>query len=105
MTLKDLLQQSKMERYEAALAKVNEAFNSITTYRREVSNLVPKHQGALSVVREHVQFVEVQREEYISVSWSFTQLLNGMNVIMCVTIQGPSIPSEVGSTIFEKGGP
>ena len=57
-----------MERYEAGLAKMNEAFDSIASYRREVSTLVPQHQAAQSVVKEHVQFVEVQREEYISVS-------------------------------------
>ena len=46
---------------------MNEAFDSIAEYKREVSNLVPRHQGALAAVKEHVQCVEMQREEYIKV--------------------------------------
>lgn len=63
-----LFYQAKMETYDAGLAKLNEAFESIASYRREVSNLVPKHQMAQAVVKEHVEFVEVHRGEYISVN-------------------------------------
>ncbi len=57
-----------MDRYEAGLARVNEAFDSTSEYKREVSELAPQLQQALAIVQEHVDFVEVQREEYIKVS-------------------------------------
>lgn len=59
--------QAKMEKHEAGLAKMNVAFDSIASFRREVSDLVPKHRAALAEVKDHVDFVEIQREEYIKV--------------------------------------
>ena len=47
---------------------MNEAFDSITGYKREVSDLVPKHRDAMAVVNDHVQCVEILRQDYISVS-------------------------------------
>ena len=56
-----------MKKYDAGLAKMNAAFRTIAEYRREVSELVPRHQSALQVVKDHVEAVEVQRQDYIQV--------------------------------------
>ena len=60
--------QTKYHRYNTSLTKVTDAFETITEYKREVSDLVPRHQKALDMVKEHVGFVEAQRGQYIQVS-------------------------------------
>lgn len=61
--------QIKYKKYESTLGKMNEAFDTISEYKREVSDLVPRHQRALSIVKEHVETVEIQREQYIQVRY------------------------------------
>ena len=61
--------KANIVKHEAALEKINEAYTSITQYKREVSNLVPRHQEAQAAVKDHVNFVEIQREEYIQVQY------------------------------------
>ena len=54
-------------KFEEGLTRINEAFSSIASYRREVSELAPEQRQSQSLVTEHVQNVELQREDYIKV--------------------------------------
>ena len=59
--------QAKAIKYEQALGKINEAFGSIAEFRREVSELTPKHKAATDSVHTLVEFVEQQKQDYIQV--------------------------------------
>ena len=56
-----------MRKSDSALSRLNTAFSSINLYRREVSDLVPKHANAVSKVKNHVSTVEDERQQYIEV--------------------------------------
>ena len=59
--------QAKALKYEQALGKIDEAFDSISDYKREVSELTPKHKAATEHVRALVENVEAQKQDYIKV--------------------------------------
>ena len=46
---------------------MNEAFGSISEFKREVSELMPKHKAAMAEIKELVQQVEEQKQQYIEV--------------------------------------
>lgn len=47
---------------------MNEAFGSISEFRREVSDLSPQHKAATEEIKDLVEQVEAQKQEYIAVS-------------------------------------
>ncbi|XP_076466624.1 dynein heavy chain domain-containing protein 1-like isoform X2 [Babylonia areolata] len=59
------IEQAKAVKYEQALGKINEAFGSISDFRREVSDLTPRHKSATDNVHSLVEFVEQQKQDYI----------------------------------------
>ena len=79
--------QSKIFKFESSLGKVNEAYDSIASYKREVSNLFPRHQKALAKVKEHVECVEVQREQYKQVRYGRLISLCLMLICVCVCVR------------------
>nr|XP_022307449.1 dynein heavy chain domain-containing protein 1-like isoform X4 [Crassostrea virginica] len=54
-----------ISKHEQTLGKVNEAFGSISEFKREVSELMPKHKAAMAEIKELVQQVEEQKQQYI----------------------------------------
>ena len=56
-----------MRKFDSSLDKLNSVFSSINMYRREVSDLVPKHSHAVTRVNDHVSNVEEERQQYIEV--------------------------------------
>uniref|UniRef100_A0A8W8M9M4 AAA+ ATPase domain-containing protein n=1 Tax=Magallana gigas TaxID=29159 RepID=A0A8W8M9M4_MAGGI len=54
-----------ISKHEQTLGKVNEAFGSISEFKREVSDLMPKHKAAMAEIKELVQQVEEQKQQYI----------------------------------------
>ncbi|KAL8594105.1 hypothetical protein ACOMHN_000817 [Nucella lapillus] len=59
------IEQVKAVKYEQALGKINEAFGSISDFRREVSDLTPRHKAATETVHSLVECVEQQKQDYI----------------------------------------
>ena len=59
--------QGEIEKYSSCLARVTEAHNTINDWKRNISDLGPRHARALSVVQEFVDSVELQRLQYIQV--------------------------------------
>lgn len=47
---------------------MNEAFGSIDEFKREVSDLSPKHKDAVDKIKDLVEQVEAQKQDYIVVS-------------------------------------
>ena len=47
---------------------MNEAFDSIASFKKDMSDLIPKKNAAISAVQEHIENVEKQRQDYIRVS-------------------------------------
>ena len=47
---------------------MNEAFGSISEFRREVSDLSPQHKAATDEIKDLVEQVEAQKLEYIGVN-------------------------------------
>ncbi|XP_062587861.1 dynein heavy chain domain-containing protein 1-like, partial [Saccostrea cucullata] len=54
-----------ISKHEQTLGKVNEAFGSISEFKREVSELMPKHKAAMAEIKELVEQVEEQKLQYI----------------------------------------
>ena len=77
-----------MQKYEVVLARIAKAYESITEYKREVSELVPRHQAALERVKELVDNVETQREDYIQVCSTNLNFIIIILFKVSVTIQG-----------------
>ncbi len=68
--------QANIQKYSGCLARVTEAFDTISAWKREVSDLGPRHARALSVVKEYVDSVEQQRLDYIAVIRDLLYMLN-----------------------------
>ena len=60
--------QAKGVKFEQALSKIDEAFDSIKEYKREVSDLMPRQKSANSEIKELVTQVEQHKQDYIVVS-------------------------------------
>lgn len=58
---------------------MNEAFGSISEFRREVSDLSPQHKAATEEIKDLVEQVEAQKQEYIAVStnWNTISVIKG----------------------------
>ena len=54
---------------------MNEAFGSISEFKREVSELMPKHKAAMAEIKELVQQVEEQKQQYIEVCLLYLKFL------------------------------
>ena len=59
--------QAKGKKFEQALDKIDEAFDSIAEFRREVSDLMPQHRSANGTIRDLVTMVERYKQDYIVV--------------------------------------
>ncbi|ESP00380.1 hypothetical protein LOTGIDRAFT_173233 [Lottia gigantea] len=59
------VEKIKAKKYEAALCKIDEAFGSIATYKKEVSCLAPKHKSSMDTIQDLVEKVESQKQQYI----------------------------------------
>ncbi|GFR96322.1 dynein heavy chain domain-containing protein 1-like [Elysia marginata] len=58
-------EQAKGKKFEQALDKIDEAFDSIAEFRREVSDLMPQHRSANGTIRDLVTMVEKYKQDYI----------------------------------------
>ncbi|GFO14602.1 dynein heavy chain, partial [Plakobranchus ocellatus] len=58
-------EQAKGKKFEQALDKIDEAFDSIAEFRREVSDLMPQHRSANGTIRDLVTMVERYKQDYI----------------------------------------
>ncbi|XP_060599368.1 dynein heavy chain domain-containing protein 1-like [Ruditapes philippinarum] len=54
-----------IQKHERALSKVNEAFGSISEFKREVSDLSPQHKQAVDGIKGLVEEVEAHKQDYI----------------------------------------
>ena len=62
--------QENIVKHEQALSKVNEAYDSINEYKRQVSELTPKHKSAIDEIKQLVWEVEEHKQQYIEVYFS-----------------------------------
>jgi len=60
---------------------VNEAFGSISEFRREVSDLSPQHKAATDEIKDLVEQVEAQKLEYIGVNNSSYHTFSTNNAV------------------------
>ena len=60
--------QGKGVKFEQALAKINEAFDSIAEFKKEVSDLEPKQRSANSEIKDLKEIIEGHKQEYRVVS-------------------------------------
>ena len=51
---------------------MNEAFGSISEFKREVSDLSPQHKKATDEIKDLVEQVEAQKQDYIVVCATFS---------------------------------
>ncbi|XP_023931630.1 dynein heavy chain 6, axonemal-like [Lingula anatina] len=58
-------EKSKIDKYQAGLEKMNEAFDCIAKYKDRVSELRPRHRAAQELVEGHVKKVEEQKQEFV----------------------------------------
>ena len=56
-----------MEQYQQGLDRMDEAFESIAEFKKQVADLMPKKRKAIELVNDHVVNVESQRQQYIEV--------------------------------------
>ena len=78
---RNLSSQSNIHKHERALGKVNEAFGSISEFRREVSDLSPQHKAATDEIKDLVEQVEAQKLEYIGVNNSSYHTFSTNNAV------------------------
>lgn len=64
--IKVYILQHNVKRYQDAIAKANEAYSTIDSMKREVSDLHPCLRASQEKVRQCVANVEAQREGYIN---------------------------------------
>ena len=58
-------EKAKGVKFEQALSKIDEAFDSIAEFKREVSELEPRQKAANAEIKELVTQVETYKQEYI----------------------------------------